>query len=267
MKDLLRATYRAVHFTWHTLSWILQSYNLRRRYNDNWYETDQGKQAVQAWMKKLCRILGLQVNASYRSTTAPVMLVANHVSWLDIVAISSLLPIRFVAKHEVGQWPIIGRLAKNNGTLFIRRDNRKSACETNQKISRVLSENQRIMIFPEGTTTDGQSVQAFKPALFEAARLAQCEIQPVAIRYWNDNELDTIAPYINDDYFIGHLWRIMCRRQTQVDLHFCLPIQSNTSRQNLATFCRMIISHELINNYPSSFRPKPATVSELAHVA
>ncbi|MDX1811728.1 MAG: lysophospholipid acyltransferase family protein [Gammaproteobacteria bacterium] len=265
MKDLLRAIARATQFCWHIARGIKQSSSLRRQYKENWYETDQGKQAIQVWMKMLCRILGLQVNASYRSANTPVMLVANHVSWLDIIAIGSLIPTRFVAKNEVRQWPVIGNLARRGGTLFIKRNNRKSACETNLQIANVLTENQRIMIFPEGTTTEGLSTLAFKPALFEACRIAKCDIQPVAIRYWRNNTLDPIAPYIQDDSFITHLWRIMRAPETQIDLHFCMPIQSNVPRQELASFSRMIINAELTNNYSLRESNNPSTIIGLEH--
>lgn len=273
MSDLFRAITRAIRFAWHLLRGLQQSSHLQRRYNSNWHQTEQGKQAIQAWLKQLCKILGLQVNARYRAADTPVMLVANHVSWLDIIAIGSLIPTRFLAKQEIRQWPLIGNLAKRGGTLFIRRDNRKSACEAKLKLADALSGNplsgnplpgnQRIMIFPEGTTTDGQTTTAFKPALFEASRIAQCDIQPVAIRYWRDNTLDMIAPYIEDDNFISHLWRIMRVPQTQVDLHFCLPIKSDIPRQQLAEFCRMVINTELKNNYPSETKNNTVTLSGL----
>jgi 1-acyl-sn-glycerol-3-phosphate acyltransferase len=265
LKDLLRAITRTTQFCWHIARGLQQSSGFRRQYKENWYETEQGKQAIQAWMKKLCRILGLQVNASYRSANTPAMLVANHVSWLDIIAIGSLIPTRFVAKYEVSQWPIIGNLAHRGGTLFIKRNNRKSAYETNLQITNVLTENQRIMIFPEGTTTDGRSTLVFKPALFEACRIARCDIQPVAIRYWRNNALDPVAPYIQNDGFITHLWRIMSVPETQIDLHFCMPVQSNAPRQKLASFCRMIINTELTNNYSPGKLNKPATAIGREH--
>ena len=252
MRTLLRAINRTARLGWHLTRGLVKALALRQRFKEDWHQSHEGKQEIQQWMKSLCQILGLQVAAKYRAANAPVMLVANHISWLDIIAIGSLIPSRFLAKDDVRRWPFIGTLTNISGTLFIQRYSHKAAYETTQCLTRALADGQSIVIFPEGTTTDGHAVSTFKPALFEASRRAHCAIQPVAIRYWRSDALDTIAPYIADDNFMMHLWRVMATPQTQVDLHFCPPIESNAPRRTLATFCHMIISTELKNNYPSA---------------
>ena len=246
----VRATLRSLHLTWHLFWGLLKALLLKNRYGENWHQTTPGKQAILAWMRRLCRIMGLRVTAMGKPTSAPVMLAANHVSWLDIIAIGSLTPVRFLAKSDVRSWPIIGALARLTGTLFIQRHSHKAAHETQQYLAQTLSNQETIVIFPEGTTTNGHNMQAFKPALFEASRLANCLIQPVAIRYWRNNVLDPIAPYIDDDAFVTHLWRVMRAKQTKVNIHFCPTLQSTAPRRTLATLCQQVIQTELESNYP-----------------
>lgn len=261
IRTWLRASGRALHLIWHLLQGLLQALLLRRRLQENWHQTKQGKQAIKQWMKGLCQILGLQVAAKFKAANTPVMLVANHVSWLDIIAIGSLIPTRFVAKDEVRRWPLIGALSRLGGTLFIQRHSSRAARETTRQLSQALANKDCIVVFAEGTTSDGRTVLPFKPALFEASRIANCAVQPLAIRYWRDNSLDTIAPYIEDDNFVVHLWRVLCAPQTQIDLHFCPAIESNAPRRSLATFCHMIISTELINNYPAQAATREANTT------
>ena len=120
----------------------------------------------------------------------PLMIVANHVSWLDIVILSSIAPLSFVAKAEMATWPLFGQLAWMQRTIFVKRQERRRSAEQANQIAERLGERDTMVLFPEGTTSDGHAMLPFKTTLFEAARLALADaheehavIQPVAIDY------------------------------------------------------------------------------------
>lgn len=120
----------------------------------------------------------------------PLMIVSNHVSWLDIVVLSTIGPVSFVAKSEMAVWPLFGQLAKLQRTIFVKRQERRRSGEQANEIADRLSQKDTIVLFPEGTTSDGHILWPFKTALFEAARFAvvasgeeSAYIQPIAIEY------------------------------------------------------------------------------------
>jgi 1-acyl-sn-glycerol-3-phosphate acyltransferase len=228
------ATRRAFWLAWHIfMAGILRALSLRLQYGGEWHLTRNGQAAILRWMRRLTKILGLHLHVDQPPTVTPAMLVANHISWLDIIVIATIYPARFLAKDTVRKWPVLGYLAALSGTLFIRRDSSSALRETNATLSENLSAGQSVAVFPEGTTTNGEQVGPFHPALFEAARTAGCPIQPIALRYWRDGNLDTLAPYINDDNFVIHLWRIMGTRETHVQLMFLPTIESGEPRKEL----------------------------------
>jgi 1-acyl-sn-glycerol-3-phosphate acyltransferase len=112
------------------------------------------------------------------------LLVANHISWIDIYVINSALPAAFVAKEEVRHWPLIGWLAARNDTVFLRRGSRGHARIINQEIAEILDQEKYVAVFPEGTTTDGTHLLHFHAALIQPALAASRPVLPVAISYW-----------------------------------------------------------------------------------
>jgi len=243
MLATLRAASRATFLVAHLGSGLLQALYLGLRDGRNWHESATGQATIQRWMQRLTRILALRISVPERPLPVPAMIVANHISWLDIIALASVRPTRFLAKDTVRRWPLIGALAALSGTLFIRRGAASALRESNDRLCRSLRIRQQVAIFPEGTTSDGRAVGPFHSALFEAARRAYCPIQPLAIRYRNANgAIDTrAAPYVEKDIFVLHLWRILSRRETRVELHFLPPISSRESRRELARQSRALI--------------------------
>ncbi len=139
----------------------------------------------------LLRIFGVHMTVRGEiSRSRPLMIVANHVSWLDIVVLSATAPVSFVAKAEMASWPIFGQLAWLQRTIFVKRENRRESAKQANDIADRLNQNDTMVLFPEGTTTDGHGLSPFKTSLFEAVRFAisassqtQAALQPVAIRY------------------------------------------------------------------------------------
>lgn len=136
-------------------------------------------------------VIGVRVElVGEPASTRPLMIVSNHVSWLDVLVLSSILPVSFVAKSEMKSWPILGQLAWLQRTIFVKRDDRQRSGDQANEIAERLSTKDAIVLFPEGTTSDGHGLYPFKTTLFEAARFAlvasdqdHAVIQPVALNY------------------------------------------------------------------------------------
>lgn len=146
------------------------------------------------WSARLLAIVGIEMRVSGEPLVSGALLVANHVSWLDIFVINALTPAAFVSKAEVRSWPAIGWLAAKNDTLFLHRGSRGHARIVSREIGAVLATGQVVALFPEGTTTDGSHVLHFHGALLQPALDARAPIQPVALRYRDAQGHFTRAP-------------------------------------------------------------------------
>jgi 1-acyl-sn-glycerol-3-phosphate acyltransferase len=167
------------------------------------FSASRRRVAVKRWSQTLLRILGVRVHVHgeppRRTPGRAVMLVANHVSWLDIVVINAVLPVRFVAKSEVRAWPVIGWLSAKTGTLFIERARRRDTARITRLVSAALHDGDICAIFPEGTTTDGSRVLQFHSSLLQPALVAGADVHPVALRFeHSDGALCTEAAYVDD---------------------------------------------------------------------
>jgi len=124
----------------------------------------------------LCRLLRVRIAVEGApAADRPLLVVANHMSWLDIAVISTLVPLSFIAKQEVAGWPVFGTLARLQRSIFIDRTRRKGAAEANREIAERLAEGDAIVLFAEGTTNDGHRILPFRSAVVGAARDAIAE--------------------------------------------------------------------------------------------
>lgn len=170
-----------------------------------------------------CRCLGLQIRQHGVGPDPSALLVANHISWCDIPVLGSQVPVRFLSKVEVGDWPLIGWLAHQAGTLFIRRGGGR-ANQVVRDIGSVLSAGEAVLVFPEGTTSIGLTVLPFHGRLLSAARDAGRRIQPVSLCYRRDGRPDTLVPFVGDDAFHRHLLTLLKQPPAQVDVLFHEPV-------------------------------------------
>jgi 1-acyl-sn-glycerol-3-phosphate acyltransferase len=140
----------------------------------------------------VCRILGVRITVAGRRTgERPLLIVANHTSWLDISVITAVAPVVFVAKREVATWPVFGLLARLQRSVFVDRTRRHKTKDVNNEIARRLADGDPVLLFGEGTSSDGNRVLAFRTALVGSARdaIAQAEharrvwIQPLSVTY------------------------------------------------------------------------------------
>ncbi len=187
------------------------------------------------WCRVACFILGLRVRRVGQASPAPTLFVANHISWLEVVALEATTPVGFVAKEEVRRWPVVGRLAACSGTLFLRRHSARAASRTMTSVLERLAEGRSVAVFPEGTSTDGADVLAFKASMFEAPSRLGCDVQPVSVRYPSAGGLSKTAPFIGDDEFLPHLIRVLGEPRIDVELVFGETLSGHArTREELA---------------------------------
>lgn len=198
---------------------------------------------IRGWNRRVCRILKLRLTVTGRPDPAAGLTVANHISWLDIIALGSLKPLVFVAKEEVAHWPVMGALAQGIGTLFIRRGDPEQAAVTLENMTWQLRRGTNLMLFPEGTTTRGNQVLRFHGKLLLPAQLAGANVQAVALRY--RGPAAEVAPFIGDDAFLPHLLRVLMLPCVDLELHFCPTLPVGLRRDQVVRTSRRQIEEKL----------------------
>lgn len=180
------------------------------------------------WSRQLLRILGIGVVIQGQARPGAKLVVANHVSWLDIVAINAVVPSRFVSKAEVADWPIVGRMVTQAGTLYLTRERRRDAMRVLGLMAKGLREGHTVAVFPEGTTGTGHGVLHFHPNLLQAAIDASVPVQPVALRYADPvHQVSPLAAYVGDTSLLQSLWWVVSAQGLTVHVHV-LPPQATT---------------------------------------
>lgn len=188
------------------------------------------------WHQRVLRALGIKLSIHGTAADSATLFVANHLSWLDIHLIGSHLPVRFLSKAEVKDWPVFGWLASRAGTLYIPRGSKAASEQANHIMQQTLRDDQHVVLFPEATTSDG-NIKHFHGRLMQSAIDAQCLIQPVAIRYPDDagNGVHAAALYTGNTRFMQSVKNVMSAKNLLAELHFLEPINTqNLSRDELA---------------------------------
>lgn len=179
---------------------------------------------VQQWSAQLIAILGVKLRVIGRPITAG-MIVANHISWLDNVAIHAAHFCRFVAKSDIKSWPVLGYLTDQSGMLFIERTSRRDAHRVVETVALRLKEGECIAVFPEGTTGDGKALLPFHANMIESAIAANVCVQPVAIQYLDSQSgQQTFVPsFVGEDTLLQSVWRTMSAKSITVVIYFGTP--------------------------------------------
>ncbi len=215
----------------------------------------QAKTLPQHYHKLVCRVFGIRVHVTGKPVTdKPVLFVSNHVSWLDITALSTIAPLCFVAKAEVGTWPFVSLLAKLQRTVFVDRTKRALVRDKAGEIAERLGAGDNIVLFAEGTSSDGNRVLPFRSSLFSAASFAadparnsaaaDAAVQTVAIAYTHlhglpilRHERPLVAWYGEMD-MISHAWNVLKIGPLDVTVSISdpVPLASLRDRKELAAF-------------------------------
>ena len=239
----LRGIFRLLHLFAHFAKGLYLSYTRLHGTQSHDLSAEQHK-IIQKWLHRSAEIIGIDIQVHGTPAKAPIFVVANHISWLDIIIISSVLPVSFLSKAEIRKWPVIGTLAAKAGTLFIQRGSRNGAAEAVELVKVKLNAGHSVASFPEAKTTDGTSVHVFHARLFAAAIETNTPIQPVALRYpplqeHHATRINTIVPYVEGPNLVQHAFRIMCAKRTIAEVTICDELQNeNQLRKELAQSAR-----------------------------
>jgi 1-acyl-sn-glycerol-3-phosphate acyltransferase len=212
------------------------------------------KSIVRRWLKLCALIMGCRVEVigprHENSELCGSLLVANHISWLDIFVFGGWFPVRFLSKSEVRSWPFFGWLSASSGTLFIKRGH--GSGNSVGEIRQALLNMDNVMVFPESTTTSGLGVKPFHPRLFKAAIEAQRPVVPCLISYHDRDGALTDIAWDDENHFLVTVWRVLSRPRTEVIIEQFDPLWSEQfdSRTDLAKKCHSMVNEKLMNLYP-----------------
>jgi len=181
---------------------------------------------IRRWSAQLLHILAVRLHATGTPPAGGALLmVANHVSWLDICAINAFTPTRFVAKSEIRHWPLVGWLAACGDTLFVHRARRRHTRQINDEMAAAMRAGDSFAVFPEGATTHGDILLPFHTSLLQPALECEAPVYPVAIRYLRaDASLCVEADYEGDKTLVESLLQLITQPRVDLHLQFLPPI-------------------------------------------
>jgi len=237
----------------------------------------------QGWAAAVLVACGVRVRRAGPAAPVGALVVANHVSWLDVLALNAVAPVRMLAKREVRQWPFLGVMAACAGTVFLDRDRLRALPDAVAGLADALRAGTTIGVFAEGTTRCGRDLGPFRPAAFQAAHDAGAPVVPVAVRYRRADEgpVDATAAFVGDDTLADSLRRVLAVRGLVVDVVVCPILDPRAvptgparahARRTLARASSAAIAAALppdLGGHPAAARPAaPALPApELEHVA
>jgi 1-acyl-sn-glycerol-3-phosphate acyltransferase len=173
---------------------------------------EQQARYVEVWARGMLAIIGIEVRVKGHPALGPVLMAANHISWLDILVMHAACHCRFVAKSEIRGWPLVGVLTTGGGSLYIERGSNRDAMRVVHQMATALQQGQVLAVFPEGGTGDGVTLLPFHANLLQAAISAGAPIQPIALQFLDAQTQQTsLAPcYRDTDTLVSSLWRTLC---------------------------------------------------------
>ncbi|MEO6155337.1 MAG: lysophospholipid acyltransferase family protein [Thermomonas sp.] len=199
-----------------------------------------GHAALRWWARWFLRIFGMRLRREGVPLPGGSMFVANHVSWVDIVALHSQHMMGFIAKHEIRSWPVIGWLTTHTETIYLRRGNADSLGSVMQDMAMRLRAGRAVAAFPEGGTRSGEVLGPFHARIFSAAVAADAPVQPVALCYGVGCEAQSIVAYAPRESFMANLVRLLGEPSRPVRVCFLEPIlhADHEGRRGIAQLAR-----------------------------
>lgn len=208
----------------------------------------QRRERIRWWSARLLRLLDVALRVEGQVHQGAILLTANHVSWLDIMAIHTVCPTaRFVSKADVKAWPLLGRLVDAGGTLYLERERKRDALRVLQLMAQALAAGDTVAVFPEGTTSDGRGLLPFHANLLQAAITTAVPVQPVALRYSDaSHAVSWAVEFVGRTTLLQSLWRVAGAEHLCVRIHVLTPVSSQgADRRMLAELLREQIASAL----------------------
>jgi 1-acyl-sn-glycerol-3-phosphate acyltransferase len=203
---------------------------------------------IRWWSVGLVRAMGLTLQVSGTARPGATLIVANHISWLDVAAIHAAAPhARFVSKSDVLAWPLLGWLIRNAGTLFIERERKRDAVRVVHAVAAALQSGATVAVFPEGTTGLGPEPLPFHANLLQAAVATGTPVQPVVLRFDDRvGRFSLAATFIGETTLLQSLWRVASARQLAVSVELMPPLGTqHADRRALAQHLRELVAQRL----------------------
>jgi 1-acyl-sn-glycerol-3-phosphate acyltransferase len=175
------------------------------------------------------------------------LVLSNHVSWIDVFAINAATPCRFVAKAEIGRWPLLGAMVSRSGTLYIERGRRHAVASMNHKVREHLKAGESVAVFPEGTTTDGATLLPFHSNLLASAVEIGAPMWPIAIRYTDGGRRTDAAAFIGEMGLFTSLGKILAAHDLEIRITVlpAIPVEAHGNRHAVARAARAAIAEAL----------------------
>ena len=197
-------------------------------------------QVTRLWHRGVCKLIGVRIRTVGTPPVGTHLVVANHVSWLDIPVLGAVLPVCFLSKAEVRGLPLLGPLATMADTVYIERGSHGAQAVGEQLVTR-LSRGRSVVLFPEGTTSSGATRRRFLTRLFKTAIAAGRDVQPVAVRYFAAGGGESVAPFYGGERMGPHMLRVLAQPRIDVRVTLCQPVSGVASRNRLTQ-----LTHEAI---------------------
>ena len=207
--------------------------------------------SLKIFAKGVLEIVGVKVlvKGSITEYQRPTILISNHISWLDIFLIHSNFAGFFIAKDEIKNWPLVGVLVKRSGTIFIDRESRNSLKIAMVEMKEILKKNSTLVIFPEGTTTEGREILPFHSALFSIfTRNYNSQIIPVVIQYRQNKMQSTTPAFVGNITFFSSVLRILNARELEANITFLDSVRSDEDLGLSDSRARKLISARVRNS-------------------
>lgn len=201
----------------------------------------QERRAARGWARGMARILGLSVRHAGQPPQGRYLLISNHLSYIDILALMNVVDARFLSKAEVANWPGIGPVARFAGTLFVDRTRRTDLPRVIGEIEQVLASGRGVVFFPEGTSSSGFEVLPFKASLFEVAARGGLEVACATLRYEtpdHERPAEWSVCWWGEMGFTPHFWQLLGLTSYEAQLRFSEARLSNSDRKLLAEEAR-----------------------------
>ena len=206
------------------------------------------QEMIRHWHRRFLQLMNIELRIHGDVHPGNHLMVANHISWKDIILLNSIYSTRFVAKSEIARWPLIGWLSRKVGTLFVKRGNITDIRRLNEQITDLIRSGERVTLFPEGSTGEGSEISHLYPGLFqsvidthmpdtgvETILESPIGVQPVVIIYKVDEQLSPHIPYTGDTHLLENLWSVLDFDHIIADIYFTPLIPAeNATRKHLS---------------------------------
>jgi lyso-ornithine lipid O-acyltransferase len=205
--------------------------------------------AAKIWSKGLSKILNIKIKVYGKSVNVKGLIISNHLSYIDILVAGTIFPLRFTPKSDIANWPFLGWFIRCSKPIWVDRTSKRSSQKTLNEFINTLQHNINLLIFPEGTTTDGkEGLLPFKSTTFEAAVKGNLSVYPILIHYKED--ANNLISWYDDTTLFDHVWKVFGMKQIEAEVHILNTIAPpSTDRKTFSSEVHKVMDTEYRKRY------------------